>query len=152
MIAREADSELVRDRKRTGTLMLVALVALCLPAANTYGQMQVSDSCMQDVYQAYNGSQSLNCTANDVRVSTVTNITILDDGCLFRGDTVTFAADYEILLTAQARHDIGIYLGTDGDPNADGALTGLCTILTLPIPPTDLDGTGDDTKPTDAFG
>ena len=176
MIARRTDSELVRDRKRTGTstgtrcrrsllphvraclgrpllsLVFVALVVLCLPATHAFGQLSVENGCMEDVYQAYGGAGSLQCTANDVRVASVTNITILDDGCLFVGDTITFSADYEIVLTAQARHDIGVYLATDGDPNADGALTGNCTILTLPIPPTDLDGTGDDTKPSDAFG
>jgi len=134
------------------SLVFVALVVLCLPATHAFGQLSVENGCMEDVYQAYGGAGSLQCTANDVRVASVTNITILDDGCLFVGDTITFSADYEIVLTAQARHDIGVYLATDGDPNADGALTGNCTILTLPIPPTDLDGTGDDTKPSDAFG
>ena len=68
------------------SLVLVALVALCLPVANAYSQMQVMNGCMEAVYQAYKrGGGSLNCTANDVRVASVTNITILDDGCQFVG-------------------------------------------------------------------
>ncbi|MHC4063970.1 MAG: hypothetical protein ACYSUI_05645, partial [Planctomycetota bacterium] len=131
--------------------LLAGMLGGAQPAA---AQMQVDNGCMQDVYEEYNGGGTLNCTANDVQVASVTNITILDDGCQFVGDTVTFSADYEIELTAQARHDIGIYLATDGSDALGivGPGQGNCTILTLPIPPTDLDGTGDNTGPTSAFG
>jgi uncharacterized repeat protein (TIGR01451 family) len=81
---------------------------------------------------------NLNCTSNDVRVAGVaTNpdgtpkLTILDDGCRFPGDTVDFTATFDVLLTAQARYDIGIYFALDGDPNQDGALTGSCSITSL---------------------
>jgi hypothetical protein len=95
--------------------------------------------CMQDV-----AGFGLNCTANDIQLASATNITILDDGCAFPGDTVTFTADFEVLLTAQARHDIGIWFAEDGGD----ALNGTCTAVTpayAPDPPwLDLDGTNDD--------
>ena len=100
--------------------------------------------CMEDVAQ-----KGLQCTANDVGIASVTNLTIAPgDGCDFIGDTVTFTATYEILLTAEARYDIGIWYAEDGDPNSDGAYTGICTAVTLPYAPDppwlDLDGTADD--------
>jgi hypothetical protein len=98
----------------------------------------------------------LNCTANDVSIANATNITILDDGCAYPGDTVTFKADFEVLLTAEYRHDVGLWFAADGDPNGDGARTGSCTAATpayAPDPPwLDLDGTNDplpkDNKPS----
>jgi len=96
----------------------------------------------------------LNCTANDVQLAGVAtkpdgspDLVILDDGCAYPGDSVTFEATFEVLLTAQERHDIGIYFAIDGDQNMDGAVTGVCSISTVdfaPDPPwLDLDGTDD---------
>ena len=113
------DREARRSARREGAFALVFALALGLLAAAPASATHVTDGCMQDIYNAYNGSQQLNCTANDVQLSSVTNVTILDDGCAFPGDTVTFDADYEILLTAQERHDIGIYLAGDGGRRED---------------------------------
>jgi len=112
--------------------------------------------CMQDV-----AGFDLNCTANDVQLAAATDIVILDDGCAYPGDDVTFRADFEVVLTAKARHDIGIWFVTDGDAAAagmepDGALTGTCAVATPafgPNPPwLDLDGINDpypgDNKPS----
>jgi hypothetical protein len=124
-----------------GALLVFGLVA----PSPTIAQITVDNGCMQEV-----AGFNLNCTANDVRLASATNITIhdADEGCAFLGDTVTFTADFEVELTAQARHDIGIYFSKDGDPNGDAAKTGLCTISTIPYeddPPwLDLDGTNDD--------
>jgi uncharacterized repeat protein (TIGR01451 family) len=100
------------------------------------------DGCMQDV-----ASFSLVCSANDVRLSRAMEPILISDPCDFPGDTVTFMATFETVLTAQARHDIGIYFATDGDPNGDGALTGQCIASTVPYAPDprwlDLDGTLD---------
>src|SRR5438046_1663818 len=101
-----------------------------------------ADVCRPTNYTAHGKTQSLNCTANDVRVAEVTNITIQSGGeChLVNGvntctctanQPVTFTADYKVVLTAQARYDIGIYFSTDGDTNGDGALTGQCKLTTL---------------------
>ncbi len=104
--------------------------------------MQVNNGCMQDV-----AGFNLNCTAEDVRIVDILNFTVNDDGCAYPGDTVDFTATYVVELTATARHDIGLYFATDGDPNLDGALVGQCSINTLPYYPDppwlDLDGTSD---------
>jgi len=108
----------------------------------------VEDGCMQDAYHLLK-DQKLNCTANDIQLSEVApgDVTITDP-CDYPGDMVTFTAKFTTILTAQARHDIGIYFSTDGDVNGDGALTGACSVSTVdytPDPPwLDLDGTGDD--------
>jgi uncharacterized repeat protein (TIGR01451 family) len=93
----------------------------------------INNGCMRDV-----AGFALGCTSNDVRVAGVaTNpdgtpkLVILDDGCKFPGDTVDFTATFDVVLTAQARYDIGIYFAVDGDPNGDGALTGSCSVTTL---------------------
>ncbi|MDF1519210.1 MAG: hypothetical protein P1P73_01875, partial [Brevefilum sp.] len=105
------------------------------------GETVVDAGCVGDLY----GDPTLNCTANDVGLASVTNIIIEDDGCTAPGDTVTFTADYEVMTTATERYDIGLYFSTDGDPNGDGAYTGTCSIATLPYAPDppwlDLDGT-----------
>ena len=89
----------------------------------------------------------LNCTANDVMLFDLYNITILDNGCKSEEDTVTFSADFEVTLTAQARYDLGIWFAEDGDPNGDGAMTGTCSVATPSAGPEpdflDLDGGGD---------
>jgi hypothetical protein len=97
---------------------------------------------MQTNYTNHGKTQTLTCTANDVSVARATNIDItaggechLEDGVKVctcnKGGNVTFTADYEVVLTAQARFDVGIYFAADGDPNNDGALSGLCRLTTL---------------------
>ncbi len=102
--------------------------------------------CLQDAF-----GKNVQCTANDVSIAEVTNIAITAGGsctgtgtnrvCTCNGVTppptncstnpsqtgcVTFTADFKVVLTAQERFDIGFYIGTDGDPNGDGAITGQC--------------------------
>ena len=90
----------------------------------------VDDRCMQDIYDKFGQGGALTCTANDVSVAAVSNVTVLDDGCRFVGDTVTFNADIDVQVTASTRHDVGVYLGSHGD-----ALHGECKIATLPVAP-----------------
>src|SRR2546426_12442043 len=80
-----------------------------------------TNNCIQDVWQAHGNSQNLTCTANDVRIADVTNITITSGGsctgtppnqpctCNPPGD-VTFTADYRGLLAAQHRCDNSLNL------------------------------------------
>lgn len=119
----------IRKRGRVRGVWPSLVIFAAALGTGVQAQMQLDNGCMQDV-----AGFNLNCTANDVSVASVTDVQILDDGCAFVGDTVTFSADYEILLNAQARHDIGVYFATDGGD----ALTGSCTIVTLPEV-TDLD-------------
>ncbi|MBD3649103.1 MAG: hypothetical protein HUJ31_17010, partial [Pseudomonadales bacterium] len=97
---------------------------------------------------------NLQCTANDIQISGVAEnpdgtpqLEILDDGCAFPGDVVTFTATFDVVTTAKERHDVGIYFVTDGDPNGDGAISGSCSISVMPYEPDppwlDLDGTDD---------
>jgi hypothetical protein len=90
------------------------------------------------------GFNDLNCTAQDVRIASVTSIEVLDDGCAYPGDTVKFRANYEVFTGATERYDIGLFFATDGDPDNSGAYTGTCSIATLPYGPpeffNDLDG------------
>lgn len=133
-------------------LMMASLLwvagSLLLGAQTVYavdmGQETVINGCMEDV-----AARNLNCTANDIQLAEVLpgNVTITDP-CEFPGDSVTFTAIFDVVLTAQERHDIGIYFDINADPEGDGALTGTCSISSLHYkddPPwLDLDGTGDD--------
>lgn len=105
-----------------------------------------ADACMQEVWNAHGNKQNLTCKANDVTLSSVSNICIHvtqggpqdpdGDGCqnpnaqgqltCMAGQFFTFTAEYTMPLTAQERVDLGLYVATDGDPNGDGALTGVC--------------------------
>jgi len=162
-------------------LWLLTTAVLCLLAGTLAGTPlalaqdgfgdTVMDVCMDDLFPG-----NLGCTANDVRVSGVADVTgdgivneeditfkpvcdagakypgtdcssdpnicldgngdfapeLCGDKCAFPGDTTSFAATFEVILSAQARYDIGMYFGIDADPNGDGALTGFCSISTLP--------------------
>ncbi len=79
----------------------------------------------------------LTCNANDVSIAQVTSWRLVDpqDGCDYPGDTVSFIATFEINATSQTRYDIGVFFANDGDPNDDGAITGSCTVASLPITP-----------------
>lgn len=153
--------------------LLAAIMLLVAPIANAQDGTgdTILDGCMDDLFPG-----TLGCTANDVRVSGVADVTgdgivneaditfkpvcdagasnagadcsedanvcldgggapmpeLCGDRCAFSGDTTSFAATFIVELSAQARYDIGLYFGVDGDPNGDGALTGMCSISTLP--------------------
>jgi hypothetical protein len=89
---------------------------------------------MQTLFTAGGNSQTLGCTANDVRIASAGNVrdpvtnepitTCIDQS------TLTFKADFTVLLTAQTRYDIGLYFAVDGDTNGDGARTGQCAVST----------------------
>lgn len=134
----------LNERLRYCRLKLVS-VSLVMVGLFLGSSTVQADSCMQDVWQAHGNTQSLTCTANDVSLSSVSNICIhvtpggpLDpdgDGCqnpnskgqltCVSGQPVTFTANFTMPLTAQARYDLGLYIATDGG-GSDGALTGAC--------------------------
>ena len=140
--------------RRTGPwekrVIVVALaVIFALFAGNHVASAAtVDDGCMEDI-----AGFGLNCTANDVQLSGVgTNpdgsyMLEIHDPCDYPGDETTFTATFILVTTAKERHDIGIYFATDGDPNGDGAVSGICSISTMPYTPDppwlDLDGTND---------
>jgi len=121
----------MRNTRLVTVLTLVGAGLLLGPeAASAQG------TCIQDVWKAHGNSQALTCTANDVTLSSATNINIITGGSCdpvtgvcscFAGQNVTFTADFQMDLTAQTRYDVGFYIATDNDPNGDGALTGTCS-------------------------
>jgi len=118
----------MRNIRLVTVLTLVGVGLLFGPKAAS------AQSCINDVWKAHGNNQNLQCTANDVTLSSATNITIITGGqCVngvcscFAGQTVTFTADFQMDLTADTRYDVGFYIATDNDPNGDGALTGQCT-------------------------
>jgi len=92
-------------------------------------------NCLQNEYNIFNGasagstsqSLALNCTANDVRVAQVTNVTDLNGNPLttcFEGTTFSFLADFEIVTSStSSRSNIGLYFATQNQPDA---LRGSC--------------------------
>ncbi len=129
------------------TAVSMPVVAQTIPGANMTAP---GEMCMQDV-----AGFALNCNANDVAIAGVAKdpngeykLEILDgDGCAYPGDTVKFKAEFELVSNSKERHDVGVYFVEDGDPNGDGAISGSCSISTVPFDPDppwlDLDGTSD---------
>ncbi len=74
--------------------------------------------------------QKLVCTANDIGLVGVTNLQIIK-GCDFPGDTAIISFVGQFGLTAQSRHDLGIWIAEDGGD----ALTGKCSVSNLPTAP-----------------
>ncbi len=113
---------------------VLALLALAILAAPAFAQ-----NCLQDEYTASGGGK-LQCTANDVSIAAVKNVTIISGGvgdkCL-AGQTFSFTADFEILTTSKSsRSNIGLYFGTGTTASQIGALSGTCTdsIIAPPHP------------------
>lgn len=138
-----------RARARVGLGIVTGAIWLAAGGSVMAQQQTIPDGmCMQD-----RAGFNLNCTANDVSVAGVARLSngaydiTTTDPCRSVGDSVTFTARFDVVLTAQERHDIGIYFANDGDPNNDGALTGRCSVSTLEWRPAyggvDLDGVND---------
>jgi len=94
-------------------------------------QTTSAQTCLQDEYNLVN-KQKLNCSANDVRVAAVSNVTDLSGNALatcIQGSTFSFVADFNVVTTANAvnsvgRDNIGLYFQTD--PSKPDALSGSC--------------------------
>lgn len=87
----------------------------------------IDDKCMGDLY-----GSSLNCTANDVSIASVSAVSILDDGCASPSDSVTFKAVWDVQSTANQRYNVGLYFASGGQTSA---VNGSCSISTLPYAP-----------------
>ncbi|KPK55281.1 MAG: hypothetical protein AMJ59_24245 [Gammaproteobacteria bacterium SG8_31] len=130
------------------SLVVAILVAAMVAATPAQAAPQVTGEgvCMDDLFPG-----NLKCTANDVAISGVATdpatgdylLTIRDDGCQYPGDTVDFDAIFEVVINATERFDIGTFFAIDGDFGEvlpDGALSGTCTVATLPTDDPDGDG------------
>lgn len=90
-----------------------------------------AQTCLQEEYNL-TAKQKLNCSANDVRVAQVSNVTDLNGNALptcFEGSTFSFIANFNVVTTANAansggRDNIGLYFQTD--PAKPDALFGSC--------------------------
>lgn len=114
-----------------------------MSTAALYGQNALAQDpgiqsiCMEDRAVAEGQVNHLNCTANDINIAQASNIVIthidgqpVDPGtttCVSDKD-VTFEADFDVVSTASARYDIGLYFNREGGPDARN---GTCNIYTL---------------------
>ena len=72
----------------------------------------------------------LNCTSNDVQLSTP--VVAIIEPCDFPGDTATLSVDVDVTLNSNTRYDIGVWVSVDGDPNSDGSESGVCSVVSIP--------------------
>ncbi len=97
------------------------------PAHASFFPQQNNSACMAE--QAGFG---LNCTANDVRVSKVDNITNVDGTtpveCVL-GELFTFKADVTITTTANERYDYSVYLPEGSWSAQDYNTDNTCSVL-----------------------
>jgi hypothetical protein len=88
-----------------------------------------AQSCIQEKF-----GKSLVCTANDVRIASAGNIRDIQGNPLsscVSGQPFSFIADFRVVTGATARYDVGLWFATDGDPNHDGARTGVCSVNSI---------------------
>lgn len=124
----------MKTDKRSACLRAVRAWLAACGALATGAQ---AGSCIQDVWAAHGNSQSVTCTAGDVKVASAGNIRDVNGNPLSQcvsGTTFSFVADFTVVLGAQDRYDIGLYFATDGDPNKNGAISGTCdaNLITSP--------------------
>jgi hypothetical protein len=120
--------------------------AFLIGGASARAEDGVTDGCVGNLL-----GKKANCTANDVRLTRVTEGTLIITETCAEGPTfcvggtnagsacannaacpggacvnfMTFTAQGEFEAGPQ-RYDIGVFIATDGDPNGDGARTGTC--------------------------
>jgi len=120
-----------------GVVLVGRLLVGAQPAsAVDSGPTQSGEICMQKVFGTpVSGSNKLNCTANDIRLSKA--ISVSPNTCI-AGERFDLAATFEVDVTANARYDAGFFFRTDGGINARGdgaAASGICSLSALSLPP-----------------
>jgi hypothetical protein len=113
----------IRGRLAAGVLLMGGLLL--------NSQTVAAQTCIQQ------GTKSLVCTANDIQVAFADNIRDTAGNPLSEcvsGETFSFVADFHVTTTATSRYDVGLYFATDGDPNGDGARTGVCSANVITPP------------------
>ena len=92
-----------------------------LPLSN----VAIAETCIRERL-----NKPLACAANDVRITFADNVRDVFGAALSHcvmGESFSFIADFHVQTTATSRYDIGLYFAIDGDPNRDGATTGICS-------------------------
>jgi hypothetical protein len=107
-------------------LSVIALFCALVVATMLLGTpLAIADTCIEE-----QAGKSVACSANDVRVTFADNVRNTFGAPLaqcIKGQRISFIADFHVRTTAISRYDIGLYFATDGDPNGDGARSGLCS-------------------------
>lgn len=117
-------------------LALAVAAMIAWPAA---AQPWPANMCSAD-----RAGSHLNCTANDVQIAAIT-VNSGPSSCL-AGETVTLDLSVGVLLNAQNRHDIGLFLAKDGKsviPPSSAGGSANCGVFGVPMSPppwADLDG------------
>ncbi|PCC72701.1 hypothetical protein SAMN02745121_01817 [Nannocystis exedens] len=101
-------------------------------------------ACMQEVFTSEVGGGTLNCTANDVRISSATSVS---PATCVAGTEFNLEATFQTVVTANSRYDVGFWFNTEGGDSARGdGSTDECSLSALEPPPPpngsvlDLDG------------
>lgn len=129
-----------------GTSVVVGEKIECLPDSGPDGKVDQCDITFAPVCDVGADNADEDCSSGPgiCKKNGDPAPELCGDKCAFAGDFTSFAATFIVELSAQARYDIGLYFGIDGDPNGDGALTGSlfsddeppenisCSISTLP--------------------
>jgi hypothetical protein len=101
-----------------------ALVAVAIAVAAVLlrtSPASAAGNCLKDLY-----GKNVQCTANDVRIAQAVNPRDLSGNPIntcFQGVPFSFIVDFQVVTTATARENIGLYLGTTP---GGSALTGTC--------------------------
>jgi hypothetical protein len=109
------------------TVFAFSLFGTLTLAAPAFAQL-VANNCVQDEFTIAGNSQTLGCTANDVRVAYAVNVRDPSTGKTLssckQGTHFNFLADFEIVTSStSSRSNIGRDFATENQPNA---LTGSC--------------------------
>lgn len=113
-------TSLSRGRVSTGVLFVILSLVALMPSIQSVN----AQTCVEE-----QAGKSMICTGNDVRVTFADNIRDISGAPLSQcmsGKTFSFIADFHVQTTAKSRYDVGLYFAIDGDPNSDGASSGVC--------------------------
>jgi hypothetical protein len=115
------------------SLGALALGGLLLEAQPAFADATPAGNyCVQSNLQV----SKLNCTANDTKlagVKSVSGVPVISPTECTKDETFSLTGTFLLQTNASERYDIGITFSSDGDPNGDGARTGTCSRVNLPI-------------------
>jgi hypothetical protein len=123
--------------------MLAAALCYVVPPAGAVDPepngptITANNICMQKIFGApVTGSNKLNCTANDIRLSRA--IRVSPNSCVAGSTIPLLSATFEVNVTANSRYDAGFFFRVDGTGTARGTgtnATGKCSLSMLTPPP-----------------
>jgi hypothetical protein len=119
-------------KTRTGVARGLVVLGVLTVGGLLLGAQPASAGTITGACMATRFGSNLNCTANDVSVAQALSVSPAE--CT-EGETFDLTATFQVNTTSTQRYDIGLYFSIDGDGNGDGALTGSCSLSTLPTAP-----------------